>query len=136
MISPNNQTNLQNIQQGHIQQTFFVNLNGGGRTAAINYPIAAGYEVFLLDEDSKMFFIKRNNGIEITFREFKYDEVTPKTPAQNVPADMDLSKYATKEDLNVILEEIRKLQEGKDRGHNNYRNTRRSRHGKPYDESV
>lgn len=136
MISPNNQTNLQNVSQGHILQTFFVNLNGGGRTAAVNYPIAAGYEVFLLDEDSKMFFIKRNNGIEITLREFKYDEVTPKVPAQNISSDVDLSKYATKEDLNMILAEIRKLQEGKDRGHNNFRNNRRSRHGKPYDESV
>lgn len=136
MISPNNQANLQNIQQGHIQQTFFVNLNGGGRQAAINYPIAAGYEVFLLDEDSKMFFIKRNNGIEITLREFEYDEVTPKAPTQNVSADSDLSKYATKEDLNAILGEIKKLQEGLDKGRNNYRNSRRSRHGKPYNESI
>lgn len=126
MISPNN-------QQGNIQQTFFVNLNGGGRLSAINYPIAAGYEVFLLDENSKMFFIKRNNGIEITLREFKYDEVTPKTPAQNISDNQDFSKYATKEDLNMLAEEIRKLQ---DRGRNNYRNNRRSRHGKPYEESI
>ncbi len=129
MISPNN-------QQGNIQQTFFVNLNGGGRSSAINYPIAAGYEVFLLDENSKMFFIKRNNGIEITLREFKYDEVTPKTPTQNISDNSDLSKYATKEDLNAIIEEIRKLQGERDRGHNNYRNNRRSRHGKSYEESI
>ncbi len=129
MISPNN-------QQGNIQQTFFVNLNGGGRSSAINYPIAAGYEVFLLDENSKMFFIKRNNGIEITLREFKYDEVTPKTPTQNISDNPDLSKYATKEDLNAIIEEIRKLQGERDRGHNNYRNNRRSRHGKSYEESI
>ena len=129
MISPNN-------QQGNIQQTFFVNLNGGGRSSAINYPIAAGYEVFLLDENSKMFFIKRNNRIEITLREFKYDEVTPKTPTQNISDNPDLSKYATKEDLNAIIEEIRKLQGERDRGHNNYRNNRRSRHGKSYEESI
>lgn len=126
MISPNN-------QQGNIQQTFFVNLNGGGRSSAINYPIAAGYEVFLLDENSKMFFIKRNNGIEITLREFKYDEVTPKTPTQNISDNPDFSKYATKEDLNMLVEEIKKLQ---DRGRNNYRNNRRSRHGKSYEESI
>lgn len=138
MISPNNQANLQNIQQGNSLQTFFVNLNGGGRTSAINYPIAAGYEVFLLDEDSKMFFIKRNNGIEITFREFKYDEVIPKTPVQNVSTDMDPSKYVTRDDFNMLLEEVKKLQGGRDRGHhyNNMRNTRRSRNGKPYDEPV
>ena len=129
MISPNN-------QQGNIQQTFFVNLNGGGRLSAINYPIAAGYEVFLLDENSKMFFIKRNNGIEITLREFKYDEVTPKTPTQNISDNPDLSKYATKEDLNAIIEEIRKLQGERDRGRSNYRNNRRSRHGKSYEESI
>ena len=80
MISPNNNPmNLQNIQQGQILQTFFVNLNGGGRQSAINYPIAAGYEVFLLDEESKMFFIKRNNGVNITLREFKFEEVTQNT---------------------------------------------------------
>lgn len=133
MISPSNQPN---IQQGHIQQTFFVNLNGGGRSSAINYPVAAGYEVFLLDEDSKMFFIKRNNGIEITLREFKYDEVTPKTPTQTISTDPNSSKYATKEDLNAIIEEIRKLQGERDRGRNNYRNNRRSRHGKSYEESI
>ena len=63
MISPNNQANLQNIQKGSVPQTFFVNINSGGKNAALNYPIAAGYEVFLLDEESKMFFIKKNNGI-------------------------------------------------------------------------
>lgn len=137
MISPNinNQANLQVPQQGQISQTFFVNLNGGGRNSAMNYPVAAGYEVFLLDEDSKMFFIKKNNGLGITFREFKYEEVTPENTqvTRGMPVAFDPSKYATKEDLNVILEELKKMQGGRDRGHhyNNVRN-RRNRNEKSY----
>jgi len=134
MFSPNNsQQNLQNIQQGQIAQTFFVNLNGGGRASAANYPVAAGYEVFLLDEESKMFFIKKNNGIGITLREFKYDEVTPESSVQSTPTNFDPSKYATKEDLNMILEELKKMQGGRERGHryNNTRN-RRNRNDKSY----
>lgn len=136
MISPNNNPmNLQNIQQGQISQTFFVNLNGGGRQSAINYPIAAGYEVFLLDEESKMFFIKRNNGVNITLREFKFEEVTQETASQNVSVGFDPSKYATKEDLNLLLEEIKKIQGGnnQDRGHHyDNRRTRRNRNDKAY----
>ena len=136
MISPNNNPmNLQNIQQGQILQTFFVNLNGGGRQSAINYPIAAGYEVFLLDEESKMFFIKRNNGVNITLREFKFEEVTQETTPQNVSVGFDPSKYATKEDLNSLLEEIKKMRGGNnhDRGHHyDNRRTRRNRDDKSY----
>ena len=59
MISPNNQTNLQNQnQQGRLSNAFFIH---GGRDAAMNYPVAAGYDAFLVDEDLKMFFIKSNN---------------------------------------------------------------------------
>ena len=136
MISPNNQANLQGVnKQGSFERTFFVNINGGGRASANNYPIAFGYEVFLLDEDSKMFFIKKNDGMGITLREFTYEEVTPEPASvQTTPTDFDPSKYATKEDLNVILEEIKKLQGRRDRGHyyDNTRPSRRSRNGKQY----
>ena len=127
--------NLQNNQQGRLSNAFFIH---GGRDAAMNYPVAAGYEAFLVDEENKMFFIKKNSPQGgFTLREFTYEEVTPQqNTALGTPDGFDPSKYATKEDLNMILAEIRKLQEGKDRGHNNYRNTRRSRHGKPYDESI
>jgi len=137
MISPNNQANLQGAnKQASFERTFFVNINGGGRNSAISYPIAFGYEVFLLDEDSKMFFIKRNDGMGITLREFSYEEVTPE-PAnmvQATPTNFDPSKYATKDDLNAILEEIKKLQDRRDRGHHydNTRTSRRNRNGKPY----
>ena len=139
MISPNinNQTNLQMPQQGGIIQTFFVNLNGGGRNSALNYPIAAGYEAFLLDEESKMFFIKKNNGMSITLREFKYDEVTsePVQVSGTNPINFDPSKYVTKDDFNVLVEEIKKLQNGRDKGHHyNNRNNRRNRNEKTYDE--
>lgn len=136
MISPNNQANLQGVtQRDMIQRTFFVNIDGGGRNSAISYPVAAGYEVFLLDESSKMFFIKKNDGMGINLREFTYEEVTPEpTAMQTMPTDFDPSKYATKEDLNMILEEIKKLQGRRDRGHHydNTRITRRTRNGKQY----
>ena len=132
MISPNNQMNLQQIR---LSNAFFIR---GGRDAAMNYPVQAGYEAFLVDEENKMFFIKKNNQQGgFSLREFTYEEVTPQqNTAFGTPDGFDPSKYATKEDLNMILAEIRKLHEGKDRGHNNFRNTRRSRHGKSYDESV
>ena len=137
MISPNNQTNLQNQnQQGRLSNAFFIH---GGRDAAMNYPVAAGYDAFLVDEDLKMFFIKSNNipGMGMTLREFKYEEVTPKQNIVSaVPDGFDPSKYVTKDDFNVLLEEVKKLQGGKDKGHhyNNIRNNRRSRNGKSYDE--
>jgi len=125
MFSPNN--GQMNVQQGQIQQTFFVNLNGGGKPSAINYPVAAGYEVFLLDEESKTFFIKKNNGVGISLREFKYEEVAQETAPQNAPANFDPSKYATKEDLNMILEELKKMQGGKERDRGRHYENRRSR---------
>lgn len=138
MISPNNQANLQNLnQQIRLSNAFFIH---GGRDGAMNYPVQAGYEAFLVDEENKMFFIKTNNpgGQGFTLREFTYEEVTPKQNiAVGTPDGFDPSKYATKEDLNVILEEIRKLQGGRDRGRSfNTRNNRRSRNGKSYDESI
>lgn len=125
MISPNNQMNLQNNQQGRLSNAFFIH---GGREAAMNYPVAAGYEAFLIDEENKMFFIKTNSptGQGFNLREFTYEEVTPK---QNV--SVGNQEYATKEDFNMLLEEIRKLQ---DKGHHTRRNVRRSRNGKSYDD--
>lgn len=133
MISPNNQ----NVnQQGRLSNAFFIR---GGRDSAMSYPVAAGYEAFLVDEENKMFFIKSNDpsGRGFILREFTYEEITPKqNTAFGTPDGLDLSKYATKEDLNAIIEEIRKLQGERDRGRNNYRNNRRSRHGKSYEESI
>ena len=133
MISPNNQ----NVnQQGRLSNAFFIR---GGRDSAMSYPVAAGYEAFLVDEENKMFFIKSNDpsGRGFILREFTYEEITPKQNiASGTPDGFDPSKYATKEDLNAIIEEIRKLQGERDRGRNNYRNNRRSRHGKPYEESI
>ena len=133
MISPNNQ----NVnQQGRLSNAFFIR---GGRDSAMSYPVAAGYEAFLVDEENKMFFIKSNDpsGRGFILREFTYEEITPKQNTAFGTSDgLDPSKYATKEDLNAIIEEIRKLQGERDRGRNNYRNNRRSRHGKPYEESI
>ena len=137
MISPNNQKNLQNNQPVRLSNAFFIR---GGREGAMNYPVQAGYEAFLVDEENKMFFVKYNNptGQGVILREFTYEEVTPQqTTAIGTPSVFDTSKYATKEDLNAILVEIRKLQEGKDRGRQYNGRNRRSRNGsKPYDESI
>lgn len=134
MISPNNQATFQNVnQQGRLSNAFFIH---GGRETALNYPVAAGYEAFLVDEEIKMFFIKSNepNGRGFNLREFTYEEITSKSdPVGN----FDPSKYATKEDFNALLEEIKKLNIRRDRGHKyNNRNNRRSRNGKLNNESV
>lgn len=138
MISPNNQTNLQgagiNGMQGRLSNAFFIH---GGRNAAANYPVAAGYEAFLIDEDEKMFFIKTNNmsGGSMKLREFKYEEVTPEPDNQGIQNGFDPSKYVTKDDFNVLVEEVQKLTHSRDRGHHyNNRNNRRNRNGKSYDE--
>lgn len=127
MISPINQQ----IRQNRNTNAFFIH---GGRESALNYPVMAGYDAFIIDEENKMFYIKTNdmNGQNMSLREFKYEEVTP----QEQQLQQDPSKYATKEDFNMLLAEIKKLQNnrGEFREHhrNNY-NNRRNRDGKQYD---
>lgn len=127
MISPINQQ----IRQNRNTNAFFIQ---GGRESVLKYPVMAGYDAFIIDEENQMFYIKTNdiNGQNISLREFKYEEVTPR---EQQPIQ-DSSKYATKEDLAAIMEEIKKLQNnrGEFREHrrNNY-NNRRNRDGKQYD---
>ena len=135
MISPNgNQASLQTNQQGRLSNAFFIR---GGRDSALNYPVAAGYEAFLVDEEEKKFYIKSNDpmGRVINLREFTYEEITPKQNMTSAfPDGFDPSKYVTKDDFNVLLEEVRKLQGGRDRGHQYNGRSRRNRNGKSYDE--
>lgn len=127
MISPINQQ----IRQNRNTNAFFIH---GGRESALNYPVMAGYDAFIIDEENKMFYIKTNdmNGQNMSLREFKYEEVTP----QEQQPMQDSSKYATKEDLAAIMAEIKKLQnnrgEFREYHRNNY-NNRRNRDGKQYD---
>ncbi len=78
----------------------------GGREGAMMYPLQAGYTALLLDEEAKMFFIKKSDGSPM--REFKYEEVSP------IPGiAVDSSKFATKDDINAImarLDDIEKAQ--------------------------
>ena len=133
MVTPNNQANFQNVnQQGRLSNAFFIN---GGRNAAIAYPVAAGYEAFLVDEEAKMFFIKKNDGSGRGFnlREFEYEEVTPIPEQPSIsPTNFDPSKYVTKEDFNALLEEVRKISGGRSKEHTYSRNTRRSRNAKQF----
>ena len=137
MISPNvSQATFQNNQQIRLSNAFFIL---GGREGAMKYPVQAGYEAFLVDEENKMFFIKKNNPQGgCSLREFTYEEVTPQqNTAFGTPDGFDPSKYVTKDDFNLLLEEVRKLQGGRDRGHTyNNRSTRRNRNVKSYDESI
>ena len=102
MISPNNQNGIQ-------ASPFATNIMTvrGGREGALSYPLQAGYTALLLDEENQMFFIKRNDGsgMQLPLREFKFKEVTP---SNSNPGDG--TQYATKEDFNILMAEIKKLQ--------------------------
>lgn len=135
MISPINQQPLQNIQsamtQGYASNVIPIR---GGREGARTYPVAAGYAALLLDEENKMFFLKTNDssGIPRQLREFKYEEVTPADPTT-----FDPSNFATKEDFNVLLNEIKKMNntEGRNRRYNE-NSRRRNSDGKSYEKSI
>ena len=104
----------------------------GGLDGAKNYPVTPGYTAWLIDEENRQFFIKSMgaNGVP-NVREFDYSERNPQMPASSE----DSSKYATKEDLDKIYQELRKLQENKRNSykHNNYR---RNGNGKSYGKPV
>ena len=123
MTSPIQPQNLNNINQGYASNVIRIR---GGREGANMYPVAAGYTALLLDEENSMFFIKTNDasGIPRPLREFKYEEVT-----QPTPSSLDFSKFATKEDLNNILSEIRKLQSNNDNNYNKPNNRRNNNNG-------
>lgn len=137
MISPTMQQNVQNGYQTAMTQGYASNVISikGGRDVAKNYPVAAGYAALLLDEDNKMFFLKINDssGIPRQLREFKYEEITPADPTA-----FDPSKFATKEDFNILLSEIRKMsnKEGKPRHYSNEHKPRRNNDGKSYEKTV
>ena len=133
MISPTNVQNLQNGQQIAMTQGYASNVIPirGGREGARMYPVAAGYAALLLDEENKTFFLKINDasGIPRQLREFKYEEVTPADPGS-----FDPSKFATKEDFNILLNEIKKLG-GKEDGYRHHK-SRRNGDGQSYDKPV
>ena len=124
MNSPINQQ----ISQGRGTNAFFVH---GGKESVLRYPVMSGYNAYIFDEENKMFYIKSNdmNGQNISLREFKYEEVTP--PEQQ--PIQDSSKYATKEDFNMLMAEIKKLQNNKDEFREHRRNRRNGSYGKQYD---
>ena len=103
----------------------------GGLEGAKNYPVTPGYTAWLLDEENKQFFAKSigANGVP-TVREFDYSEKT-----QQMPTSSDeFSKYATKEDIEYLKNEIRKLHDKRNTyKHNNYR---RNGNGKSYGKPV
>ena len=134
MISPINQPSLQNAQsamtQGYASNVIPIR---GGREGARTYPVAAGYAALLLDEENKMFFLKTNDssGIPRQLREFKYEEVTPADPAT-----FDPSNFATKEDFNVLLNEIKKMNNNEGRNRHYEHSRRRNGDGKSYEKSI
>ena len=121
MISPNNQTS----------QAFATNVINirGGREGAMAYPIQIGFTALLLDEENKMFFIKKNDasGIQVPLREFKYEEVTP--TSMN---DADPSKYVTKDEFNLILAKLDKLEKSQNSRSNNFKQRRNGNNGQHY----
>ena len=93
----------------------------GGREGAMRYPVQAGYTVLLLDEESKMFFIKKSDGTPM--REFTYEEVEPQI--QNA-SGIDTSKYATKEDFNILLAKLDRIEKAQNYRSNKFNKPRRN----------
>lgn len=85
----------------------------GGKEGALMYPLQAGYTALLLDEENKMFFIKKSDGTQM--REFTYEEIQP-TPIMSG----DASKYATKDDINAIMARLDEI----DRSRGNHYNSK------------
>ena len=109
MISPNNYA------------TIIINVRGG-REGANTYPVAMGYTALLLDEESKMFFIKKSDGSPM--REFTYEEVSPAPVVASDP-----SKYATKDDINAIIARLDEIQRAQsDRYSPKFNKPRRNEH--------
>ena len=103
----------------------------GGIEGAKNYPVTPGYTALLLDEEAHKFFIKK---IQVdgspNLRVFNFSEEATEVK------EADSSKFATKEDFNLLMEEIKKLQSGKRNSykHKNYR--RNYGNGKSYEKSI
>lgn len=121
MISPSNQIN-------QAYTTNVINIRGG-REGAMAYPIQIGYTALLLDEENKMFFIKKNDpsGVQVPLREFKFEEITPTSTSET-----DSSKYVTKEDFNMLLAKIDKLEKSQSHRSNNYKQRRNNGNGQFY----
>lgn len=106
----------------------------GGLDGAKNYPVTPGYTAWLLDEENKTFFIKSigANGVP-NIREFEFKE--KENPNMQASGE-DPSKYATKEDLESLRQEIRKLYSSKPRINYKHNNYRRNGNEKSYGKSV
>lgn len=135
MISPTVQQNFQSVNQMSMTQGYASNAIPirGGREGAKVYPVAAGYAAFLFDEENQTIFLKINDssGIPRPLREFKYEEVTPTDPNA-----FDPSKFATKEDFNILLNEIKKLGGKEERSRRHSYNSRRNNDGQSYEKPV
>ena len=124
MISPNSASSYNTSNIIYIR---------GGLEGAKNYPVTPGYTAWMIDEENKQFFIKSigANGVP-NVREFSYEE---KTEQMQASSREDSSKYATKEDIEYLKKEIRKLHEKRNTyKHNNYR--RNGNGGKSYGKPV
>lgn len=108
----------------------------GGLEGAKNYPVTPGYTAWMIDEESKKFFMKSigANGVP-NVREFSYEE---KSEQMQASSSEDSSKYVLKEDFDKLCYKISKLEKSLDKRntykHNNYR--RNGNGGKSYGKPV
>lgn len=88
---------------------FFVH----GRDGANKYPVGPGYTAYLFDDEEGKFYIKSNGQ---PLREFEYTEITPPDNS-----NIDMSKFATKDDFAALMTEIHKLADSIQVNRPNYR---------------
>lgn len=91
---PNNYMAMMNNANNNLQISYV-----NGLTGAKGYSVPPNTTIFLMDSDAPQFYIKTSdrNGM-CTIKAYKFEELQQDNAA-NMPEKLDLSKYATKEEV-------------------------------------
>lgn len=102
-------TPMQNQNQGQLSTINWVQGEAGARSV----PVPAGQKALLMDSETNVFYVKSSDstGMPLPLRIFEYKEVTADSSNTAQPQD----KYVTHEELERILEELKKPQAKEDK---------------------
>ena len=91
----------QSMQPNNVQISFT-----NGLTGAKGYSVPPNTTIFLMDSDAPQFYIKQSdrNGM-CTIKAYKFEEMA-ENDAAKIPETIDTTKFVTKEELSVIIQEL------------------------------